>query len=269
MFFGKYLLENGVVTPEQLVEAITIQMESLPSIIRMVRKKNMLDCKEIVELVEKSIDERKNITDMMVEKSLLARDEMEGLMEARCKAGMGLCEILVREGHASSMIVNEYVKKYLKYHGDSSKTDSEGFLDFNIRGEFVKIFDRELCQAINGEVENIRNKEREQHIFNIKKDFSLLATVAEIGGLEHIMNLFQAWLEVLEQTEGVSNKGHWAEVASGLRLMMEFVWNLREEFARGEEEAHLLKEEKWKKEYNDGMRRAEYLLRDYQSKKMA
>ena len=65
MFFGKYLVKNGVVTPEQLLDAITIQMESRPSIIRMVRNRKMLDCDKIMDVVEKSIDEKRNVAEII------------------------------------------------------------------------------------------------------------------------------------------------------------------------------------------------------------
>ena len=235
MFFGKYLVENGVVTPEQLVEAITIQMESLPSIIRIVRKKNMLDCNEIVDLVEKSIDERKNITELIVEKSIFAKDEVDGLLNERSKGGMGLCEILVREGLASSIMVSNYVKKYLEGQENppqNEEDDGKGILNFDVRGEFVRIFDEDFLDSINKGVESIRNKDREQHIFNIRKELSLLATVAEMGDLEYVMELLQIWLEVLDKSEGMADKGHWSEVASGLKHVMKLIWNLREEFVK-------------------------------------
>ena len=268
MFFGKYLMENGVVTPEQLVEAITIQMESLPSIVRMVRKKNMLDCREIVELVDKSIDEKKNIMELIVEKSIFAKDEMNGLLDDRFEAGKGLCEILVRKGHVSSMMISEHIKKYLKRKNQTSDgmdatREVEGVLSFDVRGEFVKIFDEDFFQGIKAEIESIKNRDKEQHIFNLKKELTLLVTVADMGHLLYVVDLLQIWLNILDKSEKISDKNHWNEVASGLLYAMDLIWILREQFfKKGNDEVG-----QWKEKYFEGMKRAQYLAKDFQSDK--
>ena len=262
MFFGKYLIENGVVTPEQLVDAIIIQMESLPSIIRMAKKRNVLDCQKIIDLVEKSIGEKRNMAELMVEKSIMGVETVNSLLNERRQEGRGLCEILVREGYVSSMIVSEYAKKYLNYQNDTKKMvianeKEEGVINFNARGEFVKIFDEELFRTIEREVESVKNKERGQHVFNIKKDLTLLITVAEMGELEYVIRVLQVWLKVLDCSAGVESKGHWSEVASGLKYMLGLIWNFREEYVRKGSASDGLKEK-----YHDGIRRAEYLLED-------
>ena len=272
MSFGKYLVENGVVTSEQLVDAVTVQMESLPSIIRIVRKKNMLNCKEIVELIDKSIDEKKNIMELITESSMFNKNEMDDLLKDRYRAGKGLCEILVREGHASSMIVSEYVKKYLKHQDNRLNNENKdggirGVLDFDIRGEFVKIFDRDLFNRVNADIENIKTKEREQHIFSIRRELTLLVTVAGMGHLKYIMDFLQIWLEVLDRSAGIKDNGHWNEVVSGLKHMMDLIWTLRERYVEEGIGKDMLEDDDWKRKYGDGMRRAEYLLKDCQNNK--
>ena len=274
MFFGKYLVENGVITPEQLVDAIAVQMESLPSVISVVRDKKMLSCNEIIELVDKSIDERKNIMELIVEKSIFAQYEIDELLEGRYKSGRGLCEILFKQGHASSIIVSEYVKKYLKEQNkitskEEKKDDFEGILNFDIGGEFIKIFDMELFEFINGEIERIKNKDREKHIFNIRKELALLVTLASMGNFEYTIDLFQIWLEVLDKSKGTADKCHWNEVASGLKHAMRVSWSLREEVVKKGWEKSLLEDGKWKRKYYEGIRRAEYLLQEYPNKKSA
>ena len=269
MFFGKYLVDNGVVTQEQLVEAIILQMESIPSIVRIVRDKNMLNCNEIIELVDKSFVERKNIMELIAEKSVFAEDEMEILLKQRNQSGRGLCDILVKEGYAASMMVTDYVKKYLEDQ-DSSVPEEieekhgsvEGILNFDIGGEFVKIFDRELLEFINGEIENIKTKEREQHIFNVRKELALLVTLASMGGFEYVIGIFQAWLDVLDKSKGMVDKCHWNEVASGLEKIMVLGWGLRQEVVKHGSEGSLLEDVQWKKKYDDGIRRSEYLLQE-------
>ena len=274
MFFGKYLIENGVVTSEQIVDAITVQMESIPSIIRVVREKNMLNCSEIVELVDKSINERKTIMDIIAEKSIFAKDEMKQILEDRYSSGKGLGEILFQQGHISSLMISEYVKKYFKYQSSFdafSKEDGEdnfeGILSFDIGGEFVKIFDRELCKFINQEIEKIKNKDRKRHVFNIRKELALLVTLASMGSFEYTIELLQNWLEVLDQSKEIDERCHWNEVASGLKCMMDLTWGLREQIVKEGGEKNLLENSVWKRKYHDGIRRAEYLLQEYHYKK--
>ena len=274
MFFGKYLVENGVVTQEQLVEAIIMQMEDIPSIVRIIQKKRLLDSDEIIDLVDQSVCERKNIVELITEKSIFSKDEMNGLLMERNRTAKGLGEILIKKGYASSIMVVEHINKYWNYQNNTKSRrdeidDVDGVLKFNTGGEFIKIFDRGIYNFINEEVEKIKDRDREQHIFNIRKELSLLATLASMGNFEHITDLFQIWLSVLDKSKTSVEKCHWNEVSSGLKYMMELSWRLREQIVEKGNEKSLLKERDWKKKYYDGIRRAEYLLQENHNIKAA
>ena len=262
MFFGKYLLENGVVTSEQLVDAIIIQMESLPSVVKVIRKNKLLKHDEIIDLFSKSLNEGKNILELIAEMEILSQEQMSKLIEDRCSEGRGLCEVLVNEGYASSMMLNEYVGRYFESQEQTNKSNDDGVLGFNVKGEFVKIFDEELLELFKKDIKGIVAAEREQFLFDIMKNMTLLATVSGMGELGRTAELIQVWLDVLERTKGVSNKNHWIEVASGLRNMINLIWSVRECIAREGSEARLMGDKDWKIRYDDGIRRARYLLKE-------
>ena len=263
MFFGKYLVENGVVTQEQLVEAIIVQSEKIPSIIKIIQEKKMLDCHEIIELVNKSVNERKSIVELIVEKSIFSESEMNELLRERNNASMGLGEILIKKGYASSMMVVEHVNKYWNCQNNLTvKDDVEGVLSFNVGGEFIKVFDRDFFEFLEQEIEKIKNKEREQHIFNVRKELSLLATLAGMGNFEYTTDLLEIWLNALDNSKKLVDQCHWNEVTSGLQHTIKLIWDLREQLIEKGSENELLNDSKWKKKYYDGIRRAEYLLQE-------
>ena len=269
MFFGKYLLENGIVTSEQLVDAIIIQMESLPTLVKIIKKNKFLSHNEIIDLVDQSVNEKKSILEIITQMEMLSKEKMDKLMEQRWSSGRGLCEVLVDKGHVSSMMLNEYVGRYLAHNGTEHRSGDEGVLSFDVTGEFVKIFDKDFLDCLKKEIHKISSKGREQHVFNVGKDMALLATVSGMGKLDAIVDMVKIWLDVLEISKDVSDKNHWIEVSSGLKNMLELIWDGRERIAREGSMENLLQEKKWRERHRDGIRRAEYLLKDYQNKKAA
>jgi hypothetical protein len=99
MHFGMYLKKKGVITAEQLVSALEVQMINLVPIGQLALEEGILSARDIFDVLRaQSGAPNVRFGDLAVEMRLMTRDDVMRLLMIQADRKRSLGEILVRQG---------------------------------------------------------------------------------------------------------------------------------------------------------------------------
>jgi hypothetical protein len=99
MHFGMYLKHKGIISAEQLVAALEVQMKRLVPIGQLALEEGVLSARDIFNVLQaqsKSTNER--FGDLAVEMGLMTRDDVMRLLMIQADRKRPIAEILVGQG---------------------------------------------------------------------------------------------------------------------------------------------------------------------------
>jgi hypothetical protein len=114
MSFGQYLLNKGVVDDKQLLSATIVQIESMPSLIKVIRDESLLTDSQLVSVVEKNINEQKSFLAIILDDGLLTQDQVDQVLEKQAALGTSIAQYLINESILSMDEMQTLVGDYLE-----------------------------------------------------------------------------------------------------------------------------------------------------------
>ncbi|MCA8961882.1 MAG: hypothetical protein KDC38_15260 [Planctomycetes bacterium] len=115
MPFGQHLIDRGVITPQQLVEALEAQRLDQIPVGEIAIAKGYLSYREVTRILALRVDDRHAsdlFGDVAVELGLLTREQVEELLEDQRVTRMPLGEFLVRNGALSEDRLEAELREY-------------------------------------------------------------------------------------------------------------------------------------------------------------
>jgi len=124
MFLGKYLVNESKVSEKNLIEAMCLQMESTPSLLRLAVEDGLVDDKEAIELVSKSINEKKSFYQILTENKSGDQEKINKILAKQAEKRKGLVELLTS---IDAISIDEYEKSLSSYfaHKPNDEVASE------------------------------------------------------------------------------------------------------------------------------------------------
>ena len=99
MHFGLYLKNKGVITAEQLVEALEAQLKTLVPIGQLALEEGVLSARDIFNVLRAQSDSpNERFGDLAVEMRLMTRDDVMRLLMIQADRKRPIAEILVEQG---------------------------------------------------------------------------------------------------------------------------------------------------------------------------
>jgi hypothetical protein len=99
MHFGLYLKKKGIITAEQLVEALEVQLTTLVPIGQLALEEGMLSARDIFDVLRAQSDSpNERFGDLAVEMGLMTRDDVMRLLMLQADRKRPITEILVGQG---------------------------------------------------------------------------------------------------------------------------------------------------------------------------
>ena len=87
--FGMYLVDHGVVTPEQIVEALDRQRELQRPIGKIALSQRMLTVHQVFEILNRQADTQQSFGETAIELGYLTADEVGMLLKIEGKERLG------------------------------------------------------------------------------------------------------------------------------------------------------------------------------------
>lgn len=94
--FGKYLVERGVITEQQLLEALDAQRSLRPSIGRLAFELGVLDLDQVVTVMEAQAKSPLRFCALAVELGLMTPEQREALLAEQEQRRVPLGQVLAR-----------------------------------------------------------------------------------------------------------------------------------------------------------------------------
>jgi hypothetical protein len=96
--FLKFLVDNKVISEENLLEAVIIQYESMPSLLRVLKDEDLFDSSKLFSLLLESISSRSTIFDLLKKEGRLTPDDLNSLINSQNACATSLACILAERG---------------------------------------------------------------------------------------------------------------------------------------------------------------------------
>ncbi len=113
MHFGLYLKNKGVISAEQLVAALEVQMQTLVPIGQLALEEGILSARDIFSVLHAQHDSPlERFGDLAVEMGLMTRDDVTRLLMIQADRKRPIAEILVAERVLSQQQVNGELAAY-------------------------------------------------------------------------------------------------------------------------------------------------------------
>ena len=120
--FGKYLVERGLLTEEQLLEALEQQRTMRPSIGRLALEHRLLDLDQVVEVIERQATSPMRFCALAVELGFLTPAQREELLVAQSEAHTPLGQVLAATGALPIDVLEDSLERYLE-RGESTEEE--------------------------------------------------------------------------------------------------------------------------------------------------
>lgn len=102
MHFGLYLKNKGVISAEQLVDALEVQLKTLVPIGQLALEECMLSARQIFEILRAQSDSpNERFGDLAVEMRFMSRDDVVRLLMIQADRKRAVSDILVEQGALS------------------------------------------------------------------------------------------------------------------------------------------------------------------------
>ena len=127
-FFGQWLVQHGFITPNQLLAALDLQLETNKELGAFAVDWNILTKKQAADINRLQRDTDRRFGEIAVEQGLLTEDQVERLLERQRGVRRYLGEILVEEGF---MQYHETMSELELFLSEQAKIDQRN--SFNIQ----------------------------------------------------------------------------------------------------------------------------------------
>jgi len=153
--FGQFLLERGLINPDQLTEALEYQQNSNKILGELAVENGMLSRDEILQICGFQLSRDKDFGQIAVEMNYLNKKELEKLIDLQQEQHLYLGEVLVRLG----IMANEDLKSELKlFESEKKSREPEEHVegDYNLKddpaGAFFALVTKVLPRLTGGRV---------------------------------------------------------------------------------------------------------------------
>jgi len=112
MFFGYRLVEKGLVTMQQVLEALDTQREEMMPLGRIARREGRLNDDQVYEVLNRQKNERRPFGSIAIELGYLTKQDVNELLEIQ-NSEPSLGDILVKMGAIDKDVME---KEFSEYH---------------------------------------------------------------------------------------------------------------------------------------------------------
>ena len=113
MEFALSLIDNGILTPEEFVEAVKLQVHARPQIGTLAVQLRKLNCRQVFAVLDKQCKApAERFGDLAVELGYLAEEDLNELLATQSRRTPPMWEILIENRILPSAIVEEHHRVY-------------------------------------------------------------------------------------------------------------------------------------------------------------
>jgi hypothetical protein len=113
MYLGDYLVNEKIITSDQLVTALCYQLESMPSFFRLIFEQKLVDSNTLLNLIKKHIKDDVDILNVLVNEKILNQDQVNELAQLQVSKKMPLGETLVHLNVISPQALKTNLEKVI------------------------------------------------------------------------------------------------------------------------------------------------------------
>lgn len=181
MFFGKYLIDQELITYDKLIEALVEQEKSQRSFFEIAIELDLLKIKSIPDLINDAIEQSVSIQQLLINNNLLSKENLDQIEKIKSSSGLALGSALVSIGAIEIDKLNLALKDYLTLKKEHS-TNPQIFKNSQ------EIIEPEISQAaldslkeLNIDTSNIVAEQESQKSLEPEISQAALDSLKELG----------------------------------------------------------------------------------------
>lgn len=123
--FLRYLVDTKMVSEAELIQAIVKQLESMPSLIRILSEDDILPACELLSVLIKSIQNKTSIIEVLKNEGKITQDDLTNIIHIQNSKAESLGSILISLGHITREKYDQALREYSKLSPKEKASHSE------------------------------------------------------------------------------------------------------------------------------------------------
>ena len=95
MFFGEYLVVKKVITEDQLLDALTYQIEHLPSFLKVLREERILNTSDLFKMIKIQLETNSDLVGVLRDENKLDEKQLHQIFTKQASSRIMLGQVLV------------------------------------------------------------------------------------------------------------------------------------------------------------------------------
>ncbi|PIP93831.1 MAG: hypothetical protein COW00_04545 [Bdellovibrio sp. CG12_big_fil_rev_8_21_14_0_65_39_13] len=126
MYLGQYLIEKKLVNEKDVLSSVLEQVESSPSVLRIISDLNLVPPAVLIGIVDASIKAQKSVSQILLEKKLISTQDFEKVLSEQARQTRTLSEIIVEKKLLNHEDCQAAIEESQVLDSSSASSESEG-----------------------------------------------------------------------------------------------------------------------------------------------
>ncbi len=170
MYFGDYLVEKSLISHDSLMHALCYQIESVPSLIRILFESKVISSDLIVEALKSQVKKDVDIINVLLSENKITQKQLDDLVKKQSSHKPPLGETLLRLNLMSAAEIEQHTNNYFSEMDAIAEKNNNKFELSNAALESLKELGMEIPgMSVDGQVLTMVSQERKEvvHFLNL------------------------------------------------------------------------------------------------------
>lgn len=123
--FLRYLVDTKLISEAELIQAVIKQLESMPSLLRILSEDDILPASELLSVLLKSIQNKTSIIEVLKSEGKITQDDLSNVIHIQNAKAESLGSILISLGHITREKYDQALREYSKFSPKEKESHSE------------------------------------------------------------------------------------------------------------------------------------------------
>jgi SOS response regulatory protein OraA/RecX len=114
MYFGEFLINKKIINEEQLLDALTYQVEKLPSFLRVLRDFKIFSSSEIIKIIQTQIENNSDLLSVLKKENILDDKKLADIYKTQLAGKKMLGEALVELRFVEQRTIENMLNEFLR-----------------------------------------------------------------------------------------------------------------------------------------------------------
>lgn len=101
MYLGDFLVQKNIINNDQLIDALSVQLDSMPSFLTILKENSSIPSSVLLDAIRKQVIEQRSLIDIIQKDGILDNDKINDLLDEQNKKRPSLGQVLIEKNYTT------------------------------------------------------------------------------------------------------------------------------------------------------------------------